>query len=419
MNLVVSGFGETGGGGLLHVDSAGAIERLDPVASTGLWVGDGRLARLCRVPAESTGIAELTVFDEGGVAGYLRLDQVPDPHDLWWDGHCWVITSSDRNAITWVDPAGRTLREWRPTALPDAWHVNCLFHHDGHLHVAAFGRFDASRAWSPEEAAQGAGFVHDLDAEVDVLTGLTHPHTPRVIDGEWVVCDSLLGDLVSFEPGGSESQRLHLGGYTRGVVVDGDRLIVGVSGRRGTDQEHAELVVLDRASWEERGRIALPCLEVYDLVLVDDRLLRGLRRGWDTNALRVDPELECPAHPLEALRATVEVAEPAVWPGVDEFAELPCRITNRGQARLVTAPPHPVHLAYRWFGDAVIDEGRRTVLPRPVATGEHLDLLLRLGGPPVPGRWTLAVSLVQEGVAWFDDLDPASGWRSPEIDLDR
>lgn len=419
MNVVVSGFGETGGGGLLRLDPAGGFERLDPVASTGLWVGDGWLARLCRVPAESTGIAELTVFDGVGVSTYLRLDQVPDPHDVWWDGECWVVTSSDRNAVTWIDAAGRTVREWRPTDVPDAWHVNCVLAHDGRLHVAAFGRFTESRAWSPAEAARGAGFVFDLEREVDVLSGLTHPHTPRVIDGDWVVCDSLLGELVAFDEQGQERQRVQVGGYTRGVVADGDHLHVGASGRRGGDQEHAELVTLDRGSWEEIGRVRLPCLEVYDLVLVDDRLLAGLRRGWDTNALRVDPQLESPPHPSGELRATVEVAVPSTWPAVDGFAEVSCRVVNRGTARLVTAPPNPVHLAYRWLGDGVIDEGHRTVLPRPLEPGDGLDLLLRLGGPPAPGRWTLAVSLVQEGVAWFDDLDAGSGWRSPEIDTER
>lgn len=410
MNVVVSGFGEGGGGGLLRVDPEGEVERLDQIPSTGLWVGEGRLARLFRVPAESSGLAELTVFDGVGVHGYLRLDPVPDPHDVWWDGEHWVVTSSDRNAISWIDTTGRVVREWRPTSRPDAWHVNSLVHHDGRLHVAAFGRFEASRAWSPREAANGAGFVHDVDRGVDVLTGLTHPHTPRVVDDRWLVCDSLLGDLVAFDTEGREQRRLHIGGYTRGLLAHGERLFVGVSGRRGGDQEHAEVAVLDRASWDEQLRVRLPCLEVYDLVVVDDELLAGLRRGWDTNVLRVEPDVRSDAHDPTALGATVALSAPDRWPRPDEFVEVPCRVTNTGSARLVSAPPHPVHLAYRWRGDAVTDEGHRTVLPRPLEPGETQSLLLRLGGPPAPGTWTLSVGLVQEGVLWLDDLGDGSGW---------
>jgi hypothetical protein len=70
---------------------------------------------------------------------------------------------------------------------------------------------------------------------------------------------------------------------------------------------------------------------------------------------------------------------------------------GRGQA--------PVDASYRWLdskGTVLPIEGNRTSLNglvlRPGASDE---LKLQVVAPPVPGSYTLWVSMVQEGVSWF------------------
>jgi hypothetical protein len=38
------------------------------------------------------------------------------------------------------------------------------------------------------------------------------------------------------------------------------------------------------------------------------------------------------------------------------------------------------------------------------------EVELAFRAPARPGRYVLRIALVQEHVAWFDDLDPGAGW---------
>jgi len=64
-------------------------------------------------------------------------------------------------------------------------------------------------------------------------------------------------------------------------------------------------------------------------------------------------------------------------------------ISNLGNAILVSAPPNPVHISYRWRRDDETIEGLRSLLPGPLTPGSE-----------VPCRQ----------VAWFDDLDEGNAY---------
>jgi polysaccharide pyruvyl transferase WcaK-like protein len=122
----------------------------------------------------------------------------------------------------------------------------------------------------------------------------------------------------------------------------------------------------------------------------------------------------CPPLPHASLRATLQLDVPQEL-RTGETIAVPCAVTNRGAATYASAPPNPVELCYRWFdgrGDAVgAGTWVHTPLPLPLAAGETTQTALRVAAPQHPGRYTLAVTLLQEGVAWFDDVDPGSGVR--------
>jgi hypothetical protein len=100
---------------------------------------------------------------------------------------------------------------------------------------------------------------------------------------------------------------------------------------------------------------------------------------------------------------------------VDEIILMHCRVTNLGDAIFVSAPPNPIQFCYRWFDAAGapvgVGEWIHTNLPRALPPGETVEAEVRIATPHAPGKYTLAVTLLQEGIAWFDDLSPSSGVR--------
>jgi cell division septation protein DedD len=67
-----------------------------------------------------------------------------------------------------------------------------------------------------------------------------------------------------------------------------------------------------------------------------------------------------------------------------------------------------VNLAYHWLdrkGQVVVFDGLRTPLPRDLNPGESVKLNASIRAPQHPGHYTLEVTLIQEGVAWFPDRD--------------
>jgi SAM-dependent methyltransferase len=66
----------------------------------------------------------------------------------------------------------------------------------------------------------------------------------------------------------------------------------------------------------------------------------------------------------------------------------------------------PIFASYHWLdrqGAVVVQDGARTPLPRAIAPGATCAMTLRVETPPAPGRYTLAVDLVEEGVTWFSE----------------
>ncbi len=85
-------------------------------------------------------------------------------------------------------------------------------------------------------------------------------------------------------------------------------------------------------------------------------------------------------------------------------------ITNVGQSRWVAATKEPdwrgsVRLSYHWYSDTgkiVQWEGERTNLPHDLGPSDSATVEMRIFAPFWPGTYDLEVTLVDEGVAWFD-----------------
>jgi hypothetical protein len=67
---------------------------------------------------------------------------------------------------------------------------------------------------------------------------------------------------------------------------------------------------------------------------------------------------------------------------------------------------HAVNLAYHWLdrkGRMAIFDGERTPLPYDLKPGDSVTLKALIQPPEKAGSYTLEITLVQEGVAWFPE----------------
>ncbi len=159
-----------------------------------------------------------------------------------------------------------------------------------------------------------------------------------------------------------------------------------------------------RAYWRSLAfwRDALPALLVPAAV-ERRRVRRRARPGAGPGPL--DPV---------ACASALEADLPATFP-TRHALELRATVHNRGTAVLASAGAHPVRLSYRWL-DAegrVVLEGLRGELGRTLPPGDAAPVTAGLLTPWDEGDYELRVSLVQEHVRWFDDVDPANGLRVP------
>jgi hypothetical protein len=102
------------------------------------------------------------------------------------------------------------------------------------------------------------------------------------------------------------------------------------------------------------------------------------------------------------------------WHGIDlpdvragAAAEATVELENAGSAAWRARGEAGVLLSYHWLddlGNPLVWDGERSPLPEPVAPGERRRLPLSLRGPMPPGRYRLAVDLVEEFRFWFADL---------------
>lgn len=128
-----------------------------------------------------------------------------------------------------------------------------------------------------------------------------------------------------------------------------------------------------------------------------------------TTAPVASDRLTAPAITLRILEA------PARLP-VGATASVLVELSNRGTEVLASAAPFPVVCSYRGadaVGTPLEQEGLRTPLPFALAPGDAVTLPVRIEAPDQPGTYTLTVTAVQEGIVWFDDVDPTNATSFP------
>jgi len=425
--LVASGFGDAVSGGGLFAIQGSRVERVDRISSMGLAFDGRRLARILRCTAEDANVSEVAIYDEHGVQRYLRLDDTASVHDVVWDGEDLVVVCPWDNAVRWFAPTGLVIREIRYGGPRDSRHLNCLTRRGDRWYATEFGASGAFRGWNAS-TYKYKGRIIDLETGATVVGGLSSPHSPRWIDGMWIVCNSAECELVAIdEASGRIVRRLSCEHWTRGLAYDDDFFYVGACMRRATQEsfEASQIVVIDRQTWKVAARIVVPAQEIYDLIFTSPALLEGCRRGFDVNPLRtrefqqyrilselgVDQPgrlwLSSDPLPWADFRCNISCEVPGTW-AAGELLEVSVQVTNRSDSFFTTAPPAPVYVSYKWLdidAGVSLDDRRawRSKLPRTIFPTESIAMTALIGAPEHVGKAILKITLVQEGVSWFDE----------------
>lgn len=192
-----------------------------------------------------------------------------DLHDMAFDGQLVLAVNTRYSCICVIDGFFNFTPIWRPPFLSgltgdDRCHLNGMAFHDRKVRfVTALGATNTPYGW--REGMASGGVVMQVPSGRIVASGLSMPHSPRVIDGQLYVLEGGRGQVLRIDPDSGETTVIaKLPGFTHGLAAHGGVLFVGLSklrDKRGPQglpiEEDGELMAgvaaLDAASGELLG----------------------------------------------------------------------------------------------------------------------------------------------------------------------
>jgi hypothetical protein len=115
------------------------------------------------------------------------------------------------------------------------------------------------------------------------------------------------------------------------------------------------------------------------------------------------PDHPAPAGPLAVRYLAYELDRPRAG----RLGRIRVELENAGTGTWYAVGPASMRVGYHWydrFGNVLVWEGLRALLPGPVGPGERVALDVPIAVPMPPGRYRLAIDLVDEGRHWFAEL---------------
>ncbi|WP_297352526.1 TIGR03032 family protein [Paraburkholderia sp.] len=199
-----------------------------------------------------------------------------DLHDMAFDKQIVLAVNTRYSCISVIDGYFNFTPIWQPPFVTevgpdDRCHLNGMAFHDGKVKYAtALGQTNTPFGWRGGMAEDG--IVMEVPSGRVVASGLSMPHSPRVIGGQLYVLEGGRGQLLKIDPlTGSKTVVAKLPGFTHGLVEYGGVLFIGLSklrDKRGPqglpiEAEHDKLVA-GVAAVEASSGTVLGILEFYN-----------------------------------------------------------------------------------------------------------------------------------------------------------
>ncbi|MCA9166351.1 MAG: TIGR03032 family protein [Planctomycetales bacterium] len=218
------------------------------------------------------------------------------------DGHELSVDSQGRplfvntafSCLATVDERRSFRPLWKPPFISelvpeDRCHLSGLAMSDGEPRfVTMHARSDVADGW--RDFRDSGGLVIDVRSDEIYATGLSMPHSPRVVEGRLWLLNSGTGHLGYIDPVSQKFEEVaFVPGYARGLAIYGGYAVVGLSKPR---REHAFQGLPLQKNLEARGAASRCGLQLIDLT-------SGAVVHW----VRIESEIE-------------ELFDVAVLPGV-------------------------------------------------------------------------------------------------------
>lgn len=358
-------------------------------------------------------INEQTRLDKHDRHGLVWMRRIPGCFDthavaLLPDGG-FALCSTGSNEVLFLDADGREVRRWTPdpAAEFDSWHVNALTVARGKLYCTCFGKFNTFRGYFGR--ILDLGMILEVDSGKVLVQGLSGPHDPFRLENGWMVNDSDRQRVLFVPDGGKPQVLFESPGFTRGLAVLPAHYVIGLSSIRTRESATgtATVALLERGTNRLVRNIPLPCAEIggmcvapkADVIDAIDREQAGVREHFGLMPIRDVIEVEDRVGSIEVVGAPRRMDEPNCF-------EVTLRLNNRSRRVWSSAQQPPTQISYHGLdrmGRAVA-EGERTILPMPVYPGRTMTLNIRLRPTALVAQVcaSLRMTLLQEGVAWWD-----------------
>jgi len=125
------------------------------------------------------------------------------------------------------------------------------------------------------------------------------------------------------------------------------------------------------------------------------------------------PAVEMPPGPSKKLEpqvmqaVSIHVRQKSIQARTGENFPVLVEIVNDSSETLSSEQPFPVNVSYHWLdapGQALVFDGQRTQLAKPLAPGCRTEIWVVMTAPELEGSYRLRMTCVQEKVLWFDEL---------------
>ena len=210
-------------------------------------------------------------YNEKNIEISMELLSYNDVHDVLIYGDWCYLVNTSGNEIIRYNCNTEEVNKWNFSRELDSFHINSLAFWNDKIVFSAFGEFKETRGYKGK--TEGSGFVQDLVTGDKLIVGLSQPHSLTPNQGNLVIANSEIMSLAEYDKYGELVRDKKLDGYTRGICIVNNHIYVGLSCSRNIDPsgiETANILALDRDTWDELGRMEIPSNEIYAIQYVDE-----------------------------------------------------------------------------------------------------------------------------------------------------
>lgn len=215
-----------------------------------------------------------------------------DLHDMAFDGRVVIAVNTRFSCLSVIDGYFNFTPIWRPPFVTeltgdDRCHLNGMAFHDRKVRfVTALGTTNVAGGW--REGMAIGGVLMEVPSGRVIASGLSMPHSPRLIDGQLYVLEGGRGAVLRIDPNTGERKLVaELPGFTHGLAAHGGVLFVGLSklrdkrGPQGLPIEQQGELLAGVAAVEAASGTVLGILHFRSGVneVFDVQVLPGVRRA--------------------------------------------------------------------------------------------------------------------------------------------